>query len=545
MGKYIIIVGGVYSGTGKGISAASIGLLLKMRGANVQLIKCDPYLNINAGTMNPRQHGEVFLCDDGSETDLDLGHYERMTDITMSSRNIFTSGALNRELLDEEESGKYLGETVQVIPHVTDKVKEHLMALGGEDTIVIAEIGGTVGDIESSGFYEAIRQFKQDHPDDVMVIMVAPIIYNATVKEFKTKPLQNSVKTLLSHGIQPEMMLCRTDRELPIQILDKVSRLTNVPREAVFEAPDVESIYQVPIKFYDQHVDDLIADKFHLPRKGVRIHKYRELVETYQNSKELPSVTIGIIGKYENCDEAYVSLKEALIHASVHNNVRLEIEWISADELEEAQDMRSVWRHFEDIHGAIVPGGFDSRGVEGKIKAIRYCREKKIPFLGICLGLQCAVIEFARNVLEIEDATSMEFKKSGTHVIHFVDGQTDDLKKSGTMRLGAYDCVLEDGIIRHWYDNRRNISERHRHRYEFNNEFIDQFRMKGFKVVGRNPDSDLVEMMELDEEIHPYFVGTQAHPEFKSRLSNPAALFKGLVAMANSYATSKFLVEGP
>lgn len=533
MGKYIVVVGGVYSGTGKGISAASIALLLKMRGTKVQLIKCDPYLNRNAGTMNPRQHGEVFLCDDGSETDLDLGHYERMTDIIMSGKNIFTSGALYREILDEEEEGKYLGETVQVIPHVTDKVKEHLVALGTEDNIVIAEIGGTVGDIESSGFYESIRQFKHDNPDDVMVIMVAPVIWNATVKEFKTKPLQNSVKMLQTHGIQPEMMLCRTDRELPEQILDKISRLTSVPREAVFEAPDVDSIYEVPIQFYKRHIDDLVADKFHLPRKGVRIHKYRDLVEAYQNGEKLPSVNIGIVGKYENCDEAYVSLKEALTHAAVQNNVRLEIEWINAEELEEAHDMRSVWGHFKDVHGVIVPGGFDSRGVEGKIKAIQYCREKEIPFLGICLGLQCAVIEFARNVLGIEDATSKEFKKkSGTHVIHYVEGQTEDLKKSGTMRLGAYDCVLEDGVIRAWYGNRRNISERHRHRYEVNNEFIKKYEKKGFKVVGVNPETDLVEMMEIDKEKHPYFVCTQAHPEFKSRLGNPAPLFNGLVASA-------------
>jgi len=545
-GKFIVVVGGVYSGTGKGISAASIGLLLKMRGSNVELIKLDPYLNVNAGTMNPRQHGEVFLCDDGSETDLDLGHYERITDITMSGKNIFTSGTLYKELLSEEEQGQYLGETVQVIPHVTGKVHERLKALGTNDNIVIAEIGGTVGDIESSGFYEAIRQFKQANPDNVMVIMVAPVIWNATVKEFKTKPLQNSVKTLLMHGIQPEMLLCRTDRELPKQILDKVARLTNVSREAVFEAPDVSSIYQVPIEFYDRHVDDLIADKFHLPRKGVKIHKYRKLVEAYIEGEDYPDTNIAIVGKYDNCDEAYQSLKEALVHASVDCETKVKITWINAEELE-GKDLRSVRHIFKDVNGVIVPGGFDSRGVEGKTLAIRYCREKKIPFLGICLGLQCAVIEFAQNVLGWDDATSREFSKkkdSHRYVIDYVDGQENIDHKSGTMRLGSYDCILEKGIIRSLYGNKKNISERHRHRYEVNGDYVCKLEKKGFRVVGRTPESNLVEMMELDPEIHPYFVGTQAHPEFKSRFQNPAPLFVGLLNAAKDHYVASTTKSG-
>lgn len=525
--KYIIVVGGVYSGTGKGIGAASIGLLLRMRGLKVNLIKCDPYLNVNAGTMNPRQHGEVFLCDDGSETDLDLGHYERLAGITVSANNIFTSGTLYKQILEQEEAGNFLGETVQIVPHVTDAIQKRLQEVGEGFDIVLAEIGGTVGDFESGSFYESVSQFKHKCPDDVMILMVAPVIWNGTVKEFKTKPLQNAVRSLRHDGLIPEMILCRSDRPLSDAILDKVSRLTGVHRTAVFEAPDVPTIYQVPIEFYERHVDDLIADRFHFPRRGVRIHKYRELVERYMNGENSPRVTIGIVGKYENCDEAYLSLREALIHAVVQNDVKLDIRWLDAEKVTNAQ--------LEGINGVIVPGGFDVRGVEGKIKAIQYCREKKVPFLGICLGLQCAAIEFARNVLEFKDATSEEFDKSNSsknHVIHFVEGQSDTLKKSGTMRLGAYDCDLEkDTIVRELY-KKKSISERHRHRYEVNEQYAPAFNEKGFIVSGRNPQSGLVEMMELKRELHPYFVGTQAHPEFKSRLDSPAPLFDGLVKAA-------------
>lgn len=530
MANFIIVVGGVYSGTGKGISAASIGLLLKMRGANVQLIKCDPYLNINAGTMNPRQHGEVFLCDDGSETDLDLGHYERITGIEMSRRNIFTNGTLYKELIEREEQGKYLGETVQIIPHVTDMIQQRLYDLGKDCDIVIAEIGGTVGDMESSSFYEAVRQFKQDNFNNVLVMMVAPIIYNGTVKEFKTKPLQNSVKTLQSFGLQPDIILCRVDRPIPEQLLDKVSRLTNVHRDAVFDAPDVRTIYEVPIEFWTRHIDDLIADKFQLRRVGCRIHKYKELVEAYTNGHDYPVVQIGIVGKYENCDEAYISMKEALTHAAVANHVKLSIKWINAEELEE-KDKRTLWRSFEGVHGIIVPGGFDIRGVEGKIRTIQYCREKKLPFLGICLGLQCAVIEFARNVLGIEDATSEEFNKSSQNkVIHYIHGQENVTSKSGTMRLGAFDCELtKDSLVQSLYQAKK-ISERHRHRYEVNSAYVEQLEKNGFLVSGKH--ESLVEIMELSRDIHPYFVGTQAHPEFKSRLGNPAPLFAGLIQNA-------------
>lgn len=540
MAKYIIVVGGVYSGTGKGISAASLGLLLKMRGANVNLIKCDPYLNLNAGTMNPRQHGEVFLCDDGSETDLDLGHYERMTGITMSGKNIFTSGKIYEEILDAEKRGDYLGETVQVIPHVTDKVQQKLIEAGEGHDIVIAEIGGTVGDFESRSFYEAIRQFKQNHKDDVLIVMVAPIILNHTVNELKTKPLQNSVMCLQSTGIQPEILLCRCETKIPDKILDKVARLTNVPRVAVFEAPDVDTIYQVPIEFYDRDIDDLIADRFRLERNGIKIKKYHSLVDKYVNGKELPLAEIGVVGKYDNCDEAYLSLKEALLHAAVANNVRVKIHWFDAEKIEKSNKELESLHELNGLHGLIVPGGFDKRGVGGKIKAIKFCREHKIPFLGICLGLQCAVIEFAKNVMKMDGATSQEFDdQCAVPVIHFVDGQTANIKKSGTMRLGAYDCELEkDTIVRELY-KKKLISERHRHRYEVNGEFVSGYADKGFIVSGRNPESGLVEMMELRRDLHPFFVGTQAHPEFKSRLGEPAPLFDGLMKAASLKLSEK------
>jgi CTP synthase len=523
--KYIIVVGGVYSGTGKGISAASIGLLLKMRGSNVTLIKCDPYLNINAGTMNPKQHGEIFLCDDGSETDLDLGHYERLTGVTMTGKNIFTNGKLYQEILADEESGKYLGETVQIVPHVTDKIQNKLLELGKEFEIVIAEIGGTVGDYESAGMYEAIAHFKFTYPNDVMIVMVAPIIMNNTVKELKTKPLQNAVRALRSCGLHCDMLLCRCEEELPPKMLDKVAKLTFVPKEAVFQAPDVKTIYQVPIEFYKRHVDDLIASKFGLKRSMCRIHKYRDLVENYINNHDWNVLNIGLVGKYDNCDEAYLSMKEALVHAAVNNNVKVNIKWLTTDNFNK-EDLKS-------LDGVIIPGGFDKRGIDNKIEAIQFCREKKIPFLGICLGLQCAVIEFARNVLGIKNATSQEFEsKTENPVIHFVDGQHLNIKKSGTMRLGAYDCELEkDTIVRELY-KKKIISERHRHRYEVNISYISKYAEKGFIVSGRNPESGLVEMMEMKKEIHPYFVGTQAHPEFKSRLGEPAPLFDGLIKAA-------------
>ena len=528
------MAGGVISGTGKGVSAASIGLLLKLRGFSVEIIKFDPYLNVGAGTLAPREHGECFLCDDGTECDLDLGHYERIAGITVTKNNICTAGTVYKELVEEQEDGKWLGHTIQVVPHVVDKISERLIKLGNKADIVIAEIGGTVGDVESDPFYKSAAFFKQKFGDNCMIVMVAPILWVPTIKEFKTKPLQRAVIDLKSHGLNPDMILCRVDREVPLSILKKVSDMTGVPMSAVYDAPDVSTIYKVPIEFYNRQIDDMIVDKFRLKRSGCRIHKYRETVEKYANNK-MPVVEIGIFGKYGNCDEAYISLKEALLHAGLANDVKVKIRWVEAGELEAYKDMRGVNRLFEGLHGIIVPGGFDSRGVEGKIKAIKYVREKRMPFLGICLGLQCCVIEFARNVCNL-DANSIEFDKDCKEpVICFVDGQEGLKKKSGTMRLGAYECELaNDSLAKEAY-GKRSINERHRHRYEVSNDYLEQFENQGLLVSGRNPESSLVEIMELDREMHPYFIATQAHPEFKSRLLEPAPLFNGLIIAAQNY----------
>lgn len=532
MAKYLIVVGGVISGTGKGVSAASVGLLLKFRGHDITIVKFDPYLNTNAGILAPREHGECFLCDDGTETDLDLGHYERIAGINVSKMNICTSGTLYKELIEEQESGNYLGQTIQLIPHLTDKIQQRLVDLGKDKDVVIVEIGGTVGDSESFAFFEAIRQFKQSLKDDVLVALVAPILWVNTIKEFKSKPLQNSVKELQRHGLQPDVIFCRVDRPVPDKIMDKVSMLTNVRRECIFDAPDVQSIYQVPLEFYNRHVDDLFVDLFRLNRSSCRIHKYRDIVEKYIDN-HMPAITIGVFGKYDNCDEAYMSLKEALIHAGIANNVKVDIRWIKAEDLEKYKDMRGIHKHFEGLNGIIVPGGFDSRGTEGKIRSIQYVREKKIPFLGICLGLQMAVIEFARNVCDVSGANSLEFDKDTSDpVIHFVEGQAQLQTKSANMRLGSYDCELaKDSLAAELYGT-KSIKERHRHRFEVNPKYVDDYEKHGFKVSGRNPETGLIEVMELDREIHPYFIGTQAHPEFKSRLVNAAPLFRGLISAA-------------
>ena len=530
--KFIIVVGGVISGTGKGVSAASIGLLLKFRGHRIDLIKFDPYLNTNAGILAPREHGECFLCDDGTETDLDLGHYERIAGINMSKSNICTSGTLYKELIEEQESGKYLGQTIQLSPHITDKVHDRLLELGKDKDVVIAEIGGTVGDSESYAFFEAMRQFKQKLKDDVLIVMVAPILWVNTIKEFKSKPLQNAVKELQRHGLQPDAIFCRVDRHVPEKILNKVSQLTNVKRECIFEAPDVQSIYQVPLEFYNRHVDDLFVDLFRLSRSACRIHKYREVVEKYVGNSS-HTIEVAVFGKYDNCDEAYMSLKEALIHAGVANDVRVNIRWIKAEELEKYKDNRGLHKFFEEIDAVIVPGGFDNRGTEGKIRAIQYVREKKIPFLGICLGLQMAVVEFARHICGMNDANSLEFHKETQYpVVHFVEGQENLQKKSANMRLGSYDCELvKDSLASELYGSKQ-ISERHRHRYEVNQAMVDEYYKKGFKVSGTSIGTGLIEIMELDRSIHPFFIGTQAHPEFKSRLLSASPLFKGLVAAA-------------
>jgi len=536
MAKFIVITGGVVSGCGKGISAASIGLLLKMRGEKVQIMKFDPYLNVSASTLSPYQHGECWVCDDGSETDLDLGHYERISGIEVSNKNICTSGTLFSTVFDEERNGRYLGETIQIHPHITSKIHDIMEDLGKDADIVICEIGGTVGDFESGHFMMAMQHIKQKiGPENLLIIHVAPILWLNTIGEFKTKPLQKSIIELQRFGLQPDILLCRVDRPVPEKLLSKISDLTGMPRSSVFDAPDVSSVYEVPISFYNRHVDDLIADQFHLRRTGVRIHKYRDLVEKYVSAKDMPEITVGIIGKYTSNIDAYISLKEAIYHAAVSNNTRAKIRWIEASRLEECQTLRGMQKHFEDVDCIIVPGGFDNRGVEGKIKGIQYARERKVPFLGICLGLQCAVIEFARHVCDLEDATSEEFKVEGKNfspVVHFIDGQQNIKRKSGTLRVGAYDCELTKDSLAFSVYKKKLISERHRHRYEVNSQFVELFAKNGFCVTGTNTQTGLIEIMELDKTLHPFFIGTQAHPEFKSRLGHAAPLFHSLISAA-------------
>jgi CTP synthase len=564
MCRFIVVTGGVVSGIGKGVSAASIGLLLKMRGERVVIAKFDPYYNRSASWLSPYQHGECWVCDDGSETDLDLGTYERITGLEVSSKNIYTSGALIHEMLENEAKGMYRGQTVQVSPHLTDSIIEKLLALGTDADVVIAEIGGTVGDAESWHYYRAVRQLRQRMgTENVMICHVAPILWINTIEEYKTKPLQNSVEELQRSGLEPDILLCRIMRQydrkfseeeqedeskLISEILTKISNITGVAREAVFDAPDVKSIYQVPICFFERHIDDLIADRFKLKRNGVRIHKYRDLVEKYI-ACDLPEINIGIVGKYAKSAEAYLSLKEAVYHAGVANNVRANIVWMEADKLEQYQSLRGLNKHFENIDAVIVPGGFDNRGVEGKIRAIQYAREKKVPFLGICLGLQCAVIEYARNVCDMPLANSQEFaptQDAETWAVHYIAGQEDIKKKGGELRLGAYDCLISKNSVAAGIYKKRSISERHRHRYEVNSAFLDRLDKKGLRVSGVNPGSNLVEIMEMDKGSHPFFVGCQFHPEFKSRLDTPHPLFEELVVSAIAFRNkNEISIVGP
>lgn len=542
MAKYLFVTGGVYSGTGKGVACASLALLMKMRGRRVEICKMDGYLNTNASVLSPVEHGETYVCADGSETDLDLGSYSRITGIEVGSRNIITGGSLYKELIEEQENGVYSGQTVQTSTHLVRKIIEKLLSLGQGNDIVFVEIGGTVGDIESAPFLEAIRQFKIHHPDDVMVCMVAPVLWVPTIAEFKTKPLQNSVKLLQSAGVQPDMVVCRTDRAIPVKVLQKVADLSNVPHDSVFEAPDVRTVYECPVFFWQNHVDDLIADRFHFQRNGVRIHRYKDLVERYVNAGELPSVEVGVVCKYQNAEEAYVSLKEALYHAGLANDVRVNRRWVGAEDVERAKDIRGVRKILEGLDAIVVPGGFDRRGIEGKIKAAKYARENRVPFLGICLGLQCAVIEFARNVCGLDGANSVEFDEGTPHpVVHFVEGQEGIRKKSGTMRLGAFPCELVKDSVAFGVYGKKAVSERHRHRYEVNAAYVERLGRGGLAVSGTHPPTGLVEVMEIAD--HPYFIGTQAHPEFKSFLGRPAPLFSGLVAAAAARAGGKVAIK--
>ncbi len=525
--KYIFVTGGVVSSLGKGISASSIGLLLKSRGLRVTIQKFDPYLNVDPGTMNPFQHGEVYVTDDGAETDLDLGHYERFLDITTSRKNNSTSGQIYHEVISKERRGDYLGATVQVIPHITDEIRRRFEALGetGEYDVVITEVGGTVGDIESLPFLEAMRQFMfKLGRKNAMASHVTLVPYIAGAGEIKTKPTQHSVKALLELGIQPDMLICRADRPLPADVREKIALFTNVDTDSVIECRDATSIYEVPLMFAEQEVDEIVLEKLDLTCPRPNLRDWKKLIERIKNPTG--RVTIGVCGKYTEHKDAYKSIAEAFVHAGAANSVEVDLRWIRAEDVERD----GAETHLAGLAGLLVAPGFGERGIEGKIKAVQYVRTRQIPFFGICLGLQCAVIEFARNVCGLEQANSTEFKQNDQNVIDMMLEQKKVKEYGGTMRLGAYPCRIEKGTKAHKAYRSELIHERHRHRYEVNDAFKNQLAARGLVFSGICPDNGLVEMIELPD--HPWFVGCQFHPELKSRATNAHPLFREFVRAA-------------
>lgn len=541
--RFIFITGGVVSSLGKGLAAASLGSLLQMRGFKVRLRKLDPYLNIDPGTMNPTQHGEVFVTEDGAETDLDLGHYERFTGVDAKKSDNVTAGRIYSTLLSKERRGDYLGGTVQVIPHVTDLIKEFILKDTQDEDFVLCEIGGTVGDIEGLPFFEAIRQigYTMGH-DRVCYMHLTLVPYLAAAKELKTKPTQHSVKELRSIGIQPDILLCRAEREIPLSERKKVALFCNLPEDAVFQALDVKSIYQVPLAYSEQGLDARVLKHFAVDAPAPDLKDWQRIVTRYEQPKG--EVTVAIVGKYTGMGDAYKSLNEALDHAGIAHNVRVNQRWIDAKGFEK----QDVAKKLEKVDAILVPGGFGERGVEGKIAAITFARENNIPYLGICFGMQMAVVEFARNVLGIKDATSTEFgaysgnDKRGSIIGLMTEwvkdneiqkrGQNDDL--GGTMRLGAYGCDIQAGSLLANIYGKTHISERHRHRYEVNIAYKKDLEKSGLKITGLSPSGALPEMVEL--ESHPWFVGVQFHPELKSRPFAPHPLFASFVEAAIKHA---------
>ncbi len=532
------MTGGVVSSLGKGISSASIGLLLKLRGLRVTIQKFDPYLNVDPGTMNPFQHGEVYVTDDGAETDLDLGHYERFLDITTSKKNNSTTGQIYHEVITKERRGDYLGATVQVIPHITDEIKKRFEALGltGEYDVIITEVGGTVGDIESQPFLEAMRQFMfKLGKNNAIAIHVTLVPYISSAGEIKTKPTQHSVKSLLELGIQPDILICRSDRPLSNEVREKIALFTNVELEGVVDGRDAPTIYEVPLIFAEQEVDELILEKLDLTCPRPNLREWKRIVDRIKNPAG--SVTIGICGKYTDHQDAYKSIVEAFVHAGAANNVKVNLKWIRAEDIE--RDGCEL--HLQGINGLLVAPGFGERGIEGKINAIGYVRQNGIPFFGICLGLQCAVIEFARNVCGLDHANSTEFKQTDQNVIDLMLEQKKVKEYGGTMRLGAYPCRIEKNTKAYKAYKSELIHERHRHRYEVNDAFKTQLQDKGMVFSGICPDNGLIEIMELPD--HPWFVGGQFHPELRSRLTNPHPLFRDFVKAAIEYQQQKHATQ--
>lgn len=531
--KYIFVTGGVVSSLGKGITAASLGRLLKSRGYRVTIQKFDPYINIDPGTMSPYQHGEVFVTDDGAETDLDLGHYERFIDINLSKNSNTTTGKIYQSVINKERCGDYLGGTVQVIPHITNEIKERVFRVGQQDNadFVITEIGGTVGDIESLPFLEAIRQVKKDvGKNDVLYIHVTLVPYISAAGELKTKPTQHSVKELRSIGISPDIIVCRSEKPISKEMREKMAMFCDVDPDAVIQNLTARSIYEVPMLMEEQGLDTIVLRKLEMEDKPKDMQGWHDMVARILKKYD-KKVTIAVVGKYVALQDAYISITESLRHAAVANEAELDIHWVNAEEIEaDDTDMAKV---MAGVDGILVPGGFGNRGIEGKIKAIQYAREHKIPFFGICLGMQCAVIEFARHVCGMADANSSEFNPNSTHpVIDLMPEQLDVEDLGGTMRLGLYPCKVYPDTLTSKAYNAELIYERHRHRYEFNNAFREEIVGKGLVLGGTLPNGRLVEIVELPESEHPWFLGAQFHPEFKSRPTNPHPLFREFVGAA-------------
>lgn len=533
--KYIFITGGVASSLGKGLAAASLACLLERRGIKINMLKMDPYINVDPGTMSPTQHGEVFVTDDGAETDLDLGHYERFTSLTLSRQSNFTTGQVYLQVIENEREGKYLGKTVQVVPHITNEIKRRILVASKECDLLLGEIGGTVGDIESQPYLEAIRQFAADvGPENVLYIHLVLLPYINAAGELKTKPAQHSVKELRSLGLFPDVIICRSDREIEPSIYEKLSLFCNLPKENVFSSIDMDSIYKVPLNFHRQGIDEKITELLGMWTGRPDIRDVEKVV--YNIVHPLREVRIGIVGKYTELIESYKSLDEALHHGAVINQLKLVPLYIDAEELEKDTDGAS-WDALRSAQGILVPGGFGERGTEGKIKAIEYARTNKVPYFGICLGMQLAMIEFARHVANIKDANSEEFSAKGSHVIHYMAGQSEGGSKGGTMRLGAYACHLEKGTLAQKIYSSNEISERHRHRLEVNNKFVEDLKNKGMVISGINKEMNLVEVIELED--HPYFIGCQYHPEFKSKPFSPHPLFSTFISASDKNQVKK------
>ncbi|HPS64734.1 MAG TPA: CTP synthase [Ignavibacteria bacterium] len=528
--KYIFLTGGVVSSLGKGIAAASLGLLLKSRGLCVSNQKFDPYINVDPGTMSPIQHGEVFVTEDGAETDLDLGHYERFIDENMSKMNNTTSGQVYYNVINKERRGDYLGATVQVIPHITDEIKRRIKQIAEANEnkydVIISEIGGTVGDIESLPFLEAIRQITLENgKHNVIVVHLTLVPYIAAAGELKTKPTQHSVKTLLEIGIQPDILLCRSEKPISKEMRKKIALFCNVEESSVMQSLDASSIYQVPLNLHKENFDTVILEKLSLKTPEPKLSKWKKYVNKIVHPKD--EVTIAVCGKYNKVPDAYKSITEAFIHAGAYNEAKVKLKWIDSEDIE--KDDSILQEIFSEAKGLLVCPGFGDRGIEGKIRAIQYVRENKIPFFGICLGLQCAVIEFARNVCGLKNANSREFKITKNMVVDIMEYQKSVQVKGGSMRLGLYPCIIAKKSLAHQCYRSEFIRERHRHRYEVNNAYREILSENGMIISGLSPDGSLVEMIELPESMHPFFIASQFHPEFKSRLVTPHPIFREFV----------------